>query len=114
SVAPVSTARHARSVPDLVAAVMTSETLAEQQSWMARTIPDDTVRSALTALLDARCVMPLTSLAAAAGESAASALGFAETLRRLLNVDQSAVLSIVDGGTRVRLDEALLREQFDL
>jgi hypothetical protein len=74
----------------------------------------ETIRAVVTGLLAARGVMPLDALARAAGEAPSSAYGFAQTLRRLLNVDGAPVLSIVDDGARARLDEALLREQFDL
>ncbi|WP_422771841.1 BREX-2 system phosphatase PglZ [Plantactinospora sp. WMMC1484] len=98
----------------LVDALLGSEMFEAQHSLTPRKVPIGKIRGALTALLDANGVLPAVLVAEKAGEQPARATGFVTTLQRIFNVDNFPVLSLVDDGRTVRLDLALLREQFQL
>jgi len=98
----------------LVDALLDSEMFAAQHGLTPRKVPASKIRAAITALLEANGVLPVTVLADRAGEHAARAGGFVTTLQRIFNVDNYPVLSVVDDGRTVRLDARLLREQFGL
>ncbi|AXE80189.1 BREX-2 system phosphatase PglZ [Streptomyces atratus] len=72
------------------------------------------VEKAVRALLDAGGTLPVTALAQRAGVRASGADGFGAVLRQLLNYDSAQVLEALPDGRTLRLDEALLREQFGL
>ncbi|MGX7669821.1 BREX-2 system phosphatase PglZ [Plantactinospora sp. DSM 117369] len=98
----------------LVDALLASEMFEAQHSLTPRKVPIGKIRGALTALLDANGVLPAVLVAEKAGEQPVRATGFVTTLQRIFNVDNFPVLSLVDDGRTVRLDLALLREQFQL
>jgi len=98
----------------LVDALLGSEMFEAQHSLTPRKVPISKIRGALTALLDANGVLPAVLVAEKAGEQPGRATGFVTTLQRIFNVDNFPVLSLVDDGRTVRLDLALLREQFQL
>jgi hypothetical protein len=79
-----------------------------------RRVPAEKIRTAVAALADIGGVLPLPVLAERIGEPAIRAAGFAATLGQILNVDNYPVLEVIDGGRNVRLNLALLREQFGL
>ncbi|MEO3922759.1 BREX-2 system phosphatase PglZ [Micromonosporaceae bacterium B7E4] len=98
----------------LVDALLGSEMFEAQHSLTPRKVPVSKIRGAFTALLDANGILPAVLVAEKAGEQPARATGFVTTLQRIFNVDNFPVLSLVDDGRTVRLDVALLREQFQL
>ncbi|MDG4791857.1 BREX-2 system phosphatase PglZ [Micromonospora sp. WMMD1102] len=98
----------------LVDALLGSEMFTAQHSLTPRKVPIGKIRGALIALLDANGVLPAVLVAEQAGEQPVRATGFVTTLQRIFNVDNFPVLSLVDDGRTVRLDLALLREQFQL
>ncbi|ONI70892.1 alkaline phosphatase [Actinosynnema sp. ALI-1.44] len=70
------------------------------------------VAAIIDALLEADGVLTLAAVAAVAGRGARRPEYFAATLQRLLNVDGYPVLSLLDGGSRVKLDREVLLVQF--
>ncbi|MFD6733617.1 BREX-2 system phosphatase PglZ [Micromonospora aurantiaca] len=101
-----------QAAPDLVEAVLASEMFRAQHALTPRKVPIAKVRGALSALLRANGTLPVVLVAQGAGETATRAGGFVTTLQRIFNVDNFAVLSIIDDGRTARLDLALLRQQF--
>ena len=99
---------------NLVDDLLASEMFKAQHELTPRRVPVSKIRGALTALLEANGVLPTALVAEKAGEQPARATGFVTTLQRIFNVDNFPVLSLVDDGRTVRLDLALLREQFQL
>lgn len=99
---------------DLVRAVLASDIFTAQHGLTPRKVDLRKVEAALRALLDAKGVLSLAVLAQRAGELPPRAAGFVTTLQRIFNVDNYAVLSLIDDGRSVRLDVALLRTQFGL
>ncbi|MFG2008733.1 BREX-2 system phosphatase PglZ [Micromonospora sp. NPDC048868] len=108
--APVPAARNG----DLVAALLASDLFKAQHSLTPRRVDERKIEAALRALVDAKGVLPVAVLAQRAGEAPVRAGGFVTTLQRILNVDNYPVLSQIDDNRTVRLDLALLREQFGL
>ncbi|GAB3156766.1 BREX-2 system phosphatase PglZ [Micromonospora sonneratiae] len=101
--------------PDgLVNALIASEIFEAQHSLTPRKMAISKIRGALTALVDANGILPTVLVAEKAGEQPARATGFVTTLQRIFNVDNFPILSLIDDGRTVRLDMALLREQFQL
>jgi hypothetical protein len=87
----------------------------EAQRVFVRKPPTRTdIAAVIDALVAADNTISLTAAAAAGGRPGRSPEGFATTLQRLLNVEGYPVVSIVDGGRRLRLDLELLRVQFGL
>jgi hypothetical protein len=111
SSAPESPVAVARSLVDTL---LDSEMFDAQHKLTPRKVPISKIQGALTALLDANGVLPAVVVAQRAGEQPARATGFLITLQRIFNVDNYEVLSLVDDGRTVRLNVALLREQFGL
>lgn len=98
---------------DLVDALLASETYAEQRTRAGDFVVEDAETAAvLRELLAHRGRAHRDAVAAAAGVPATKVEQMLALLRRLLNVDGYAVLWTEDGGETVRLDEAMLREQF--
>ncbi|MEU6021358.1 BREX-2 system phosphatase PglZ [Micromonospora sp. NPDC047134] len=91
-----------------------SEMFKAQQATTPRRVPEAKIRSALAALLDNNGILPTLLLTERAGEQPARASGFVATLQRIFNVDNYPVLSQIDDGRNIRLDEALLRQQFGI
>ncbi|MEU8404319.1 BREX-2 system phosphatase PglZ [Nonomuraea sp. NPDC048892] len=100
--------------PSPVEELLATELFEAQHRLMPRKVPTDKIGAVLQALLDAGGPLPLPVIAETAGEPPVRAAGFVATLQRILNIDNYAVLSIVDNGRSVRLDVHLLREQFGL
>jgi hypothetical protein len=96
----------------LVHAVLASEMFSAQHALTPRKMPPVKIHGALTALVEANGVLPTIVVAQRAGEHPARATGFLTTLQHIFNVDNYPVLSLMDDGRTVRLDLALLRQQF--
>jgi hypothetical protein len=94
--------------------VVSGETYAAQRAYVRRPPEPAVIAAVLDALAAADGTLSLAAVAAAAGRAGRNPDFLAATLERLLNVEGYPVLSIVDGGRRVRLDIPLLREQFGL
>lgn len=109
--APPETARPAT----LVDAVMASPTYREQKARAGRHALDDAVvRTVLDALVSRGGRAHRDTLAAAAQVSTVTAPGMLAALRRLLNVEGYAVVQDDVDGVTVVLDQAALRQQFEL
>ncbi|MEU4691913.1 BREX-2 system phosphatase PglZ [Actinoplanes sp. NPDC023714] len=102
----------ASATPDLVGTVLASEMFHAQHALTPRKLPIAKIRGALTALVQANGTLPVVLVAQSAGEAATRAGGFVTTLQRIFNVDNFAVISVIDDGRTARLDLALLRQQF--
>jgi hypothetical protein len=99
----------------LVEAVLASSTYAEQRRMAGRRALDETTAEAvLRALVDRGGRAHQDTVAAAAGIPAADVGQVFAALRRLLNVDGYGVIELDTDGVTLRLDERLLREQFDV
>lgn len=98
----------------LVSGLLVSDTYQVQTGLLARKPPQEQVKRALSALLEAGGTLPVTALAQRIGLSPTRGDGFAAVLRQLLNYDGVQVLETLPDGRTVRLHEALLREQFAL
>jgi hypothetical protein len=73
----------------------------------------DRIRQAVGVLVEAG-TLPVTALAQRVGHPQGRADGFAAVLRQLLNYDGVQVLETLPDGRTLRLDTALLSEQFEL
>ncbi|GAA0986579.1 BREX-2 system phosphatase PglZ [Acrocarpospora macrocephala] len=98
----------------LVAELLGTELFQAQQRLMPRRVPAAKIEAVLVALLESGGVLPLPVAAERAGEPVVRAAGFAATLQRIFNLDNYPVLAVVDNGRNLKLDVALLREQFGL
>ncbi|SCZ16640.1 PglZ domain-containing protein [Streptomyces sp. 136MFCol5.1] len=98
----------------LVTGLFASDTYQVQTGLLARKPPQEQVKKALSALLEAGGTLPVTALAQRIDLSPTRGDGFAAVLRQLLNYDGVQVLETLPDGRTVRLHEALLREQFGL
>jgi hypothetical protein len=92
--------------------VVATETYAAQRGFVPKPPDKQVVAAVIDALVAADEVLTLGAVAAIAGRAARRPEFFAATLRRLLNVDGYPVLSLVDGGRRLKLETEVLREQF--
>ncbi|MCZ2839922.1 BREX-2 system phosphatase PglZ [Modestobacter sp. VKM Ac-2985] len=103
-------------VHPLGASTIASTTYREQRTLAGRvTVTDEQVRQLLEVLLertDRR--LPRTAAAVALGVAPVALRGAVLHVQRLLNVEGYAVVSFDVDGSTVVLDEALLREQFEL
>ncbi|MEV0809241.1 BREX-2 system phosphatase PglZ [Micromonospora sp. NPDC050200] len=99
---------------DLVAALLATELFQAQQGLTPRRVEIKKIEAALRALVEAKGVLAVAVLAQRAGEVPGRAVGFVRTLQRIFNVDNYAVLSLIDNSRTARLDIPLLREQFRL
>ncbi|MBY6687225.1 BREX-2 system phosphatase PglZ [Rhodococcus sp. BP-149] len=99
----------------LVEAVISSATYAEQKQMAGRRALDDSTAGAvLGALVDRGGRAHQDTVAAAAGIAAIDFSQVFAAVRRLLNVDGYGVIELDTDGVTLRLDESLLREQFEL
>ncbi|WP_083184909.1 BREX-2 system phosphatase PglZ [Mycobacterium malmoense] len=99
----------------LVEAVLSSATYAEQKRMAGRRALDDrTAEAVLRALVERGGRAHQDTVAAAAGISIADLGQVFAAVRRLLNVDGYGVIELDTDGVTLRLDEQLLREQFEL
>lgn len=97
-----------------MAELLDTELFQAQQRLMPRKVPAAKIEAVLVALLESGGVLPLPVAAERAGEPVVRAAGFAATLQRIFNLDNYPVLAVVDNGRTLKLDVALLREQFGL
>jgi hypothetical protein len=92
-----------------------SPTYLAQRALAARVAPpEDSLRRLLEALAERGGKLSIAAAAQRLGLPAHRMGGFLSASRRVLNVDQSAVLSIDETGTTIELNEALLRVQFQI
>jgi hypothetical protein len=99
----------------LVEAVLVSATYAEQKRRAGRRVLDDsTAEAVLRALVDRGGRAHQDTVAAAAGIPTADVGQVFAAVRRLLNVDGYGVIELDTDGVTLRLDERLLREQFEV
>ncbi|KAA0098912.1 BREX-2 system phosphatase PglZ [Mycolicibacterium sp. P1-18] len=99
----------------LIEAVLASTTYAKQKRMAGRRALDDrTAEAVLRALVDRGGRAHQDTVAAAAGIAAADIGQVFAAVRRLLNVDGYGVIEPDTDGVTLRLDERLLREQFDV
>lgn len=112
---PFEPAPAARPEPEsgLVAALLASEVYAQRRDSRAP-LPDERVAALLRVLLAGNGRARLDTLAARAGVPAHRIAGTMTALRRLLHVEGYPVIEIDPDGETVKLDVALLREQFGL
>jgi hypothetical protein len=99
--------------PPLVAALLASGVYAQRRDTRAP-LSDERVAALLAVLLDGGGRATMETLAARAGVPAHRIAGTVTALRRLLQVEGYPVIEIDPDGRTVKLDEALLREQFGL
>src|SRR5690606_8411444 len=99
--------------PPVVSALLASDIYAQRRDKRAP-LPDERVAALLTVLIDGGGRATLDTLAARAGVPAHRIAGTVTALRRLLQVEGYPVIEIDPDGRTVKLDEALLREQFGL
>lgn len=98
----------------LVERLLASETFLGQVELLARKPKNlDKIKQAILVLLAAG-TLPVTALAQRIDYPTARADGFAAVLRQLLNYDGVQVLKTLTDGRTLRLERALLRDQFDL
>jgi hypothetical protein len=99
--------------PALVDALLASDVYAQRRGTRAP-LPDDRVAALLSVLLARGGRATMDTLAAQAGIPAHRIGGVVTALRKLLQVEGYPVLDIDADGRTVKLDEALLIEQFHL
>ena len=94
---------------------MLSPLYTEQRNKSGRTPPaDDAVRKILSALDERNGTILKTALAQRIGEPEFRINGILAVLRRILNVEGYPVLHVDESSGTVRLDQQLLRTQFEL
>ncbi|MFI6517325.1 BREX-2 system phosphatase PglZ [Spirillospora sp. NPDC050679] len=97
----------------LSTALLGSVTFGDQVRLLARKPPMEKVEAAVQALLESG-TLPVTALAQRVGYPITRADGFAAVLGQLLNYDGVQVLETLPDGRTLRLNIALLRDQFGL
>ncbi|MEV5570212.1 BREX-2 system phosphatase PglZ [Spirillospora sp. NPDC052269] len=97
----------------LASALLASDVFNDQLKLVARKPPLAKIETAVRALLDSG-TLPVTALAQRVGYPVERADGFAAVLAQLLNYDGVQVLESLPDGRTLRLDTALLRDQFEL
>jgi hypothetical protein len=101
--------------PGLVEAVLVSATYGEQKRMAGRRALDDaTAGAVLRALVDRGGRAHQDTIAAAVGIPATDVGQVFAAVRRLLNVDGYGVIELDSDGVTLRLDEDLLRDQFEV
>lgn len=99
----------------LIEAVLASTTYAEQKRMAGRSALDDkTAEAVLRALVERGGRAHQDTVAAAVGIPIANVGQVFAAVRRLFNVDGYGVIELDTDGVTLRLDEQLLREQFDV
>lgn len=100
----------------LGATIVKSALYAEQKRFVRKAPDNAQVAAVIDALTEASGTLSPAAVNAAAasagGRAPRNAELFVNTLERLLNVEGYPVLGLIDSGRTVRLDVALLREQF--
>jgi hypothetical protein len=100
---------------DWIAALLTSPIYASQRQLAARVaLPDDKMRLLLEALAERGGKLSRTALANRLSLAEVRMGGLLSAVRRVLNVDQSAVLSVDEASGSVELNITLLQRQFKL
>jgi hypothetical protein len=100
---------------DWIAALLVSPTYRQQRQLAARVAPrDDEIRGLLEALDTRGGKLGKTALAQRLGMPLMRVSGFVNAARRVLNVDQSAVLTLDEATGQIEFDRHLLNVQFQL
>lgn len=99
---------------DLVANLVGSELFRARTDSLARKPDLARVEKALRELRDAGGTLPVTALAQRVGLDPKRGDGFSAVLRQLLNFDGIQVLETLPDGRTLRLNTALLKEQFEI
>jgi hypothetical protein len=94
--------------------VVAAEVYALQESFVRKHPDRQTVAQVIDALVAAGGTLSLAAVAARAGRAGRNPEFFAATMERLLNVEGYDVVRIVDDGRTLRLNVALLRQQFGI
>ncbi len=92
--------------------VSASPLYAAQRAFVRKAPDDAQVIAVIDALAEAGGKLPVTALAAAAGQPAFRMAGYLAQLGRLLNVDGYPVIGVTDAGRTAELNRVLLAEQF--
>lgn len=92
--------------------VIGSPLYAAQRAFVRKAPDDAQVAAVIEALDRAGGKLPVTALAASAGQPAFRMPGYLTQLGRLLNVDGYPVIAVADGGRTAELNVRLLAEQF--
>ena len=100
---------------DWIGALLASPIYGSQRQLAARVAPpDEQMRLLLTALSERGGKLSRSALAHRLSLAEIRLGGLLSAVRRLLNVDQAAVLTVDEAAGTVELNEALLRQQFRL
>ena len=109
-VAPVAPA-----APDWIGALLSSPIYASQRQLAARVaLPDDKMRQLLEALADRGGKLSKSALANRLALAEVRMGGLLSAVRRMLNVDQAAVLTVDEMAGTVELNITLLQQQFNV
>ncbi len=105
----------ATAAPDWISALLSGGIYASQRKLAARVaLPDDTMRSLLTALSERGGKLSRAALAQRLSLPEMRLGGMLSAVRRMLNVDQAPVLVVDEAAGTVELNLALLQQQFRL
>ncbi|WP_030227512.1 BREX-2 system phosphatase PglZ [Actinoalloteichus caeruleus] len=92
--------------------VVATEIYQGQCHFVPRAPDGKVVADVIDAVVSADGILSTAAVTTVAGRAARRPEFFVTTLQRLLNVDGYPVLSVVDGGQRLKLDVEVLRTQF--
>lgn len=102
-------------IDDWIGALLSSPIYASQRQLAARVaLPDDKMRLLLAALAERGGKLSRTALANRLSLAEVRMGGLLSAVRRLLNVDQTAVLTVDEAAGSVELNIVLLQQQFKL
>jgi hypothetical protein len=105
----------ATAATDWISALLSGAIYASQRKLAARVaLPDDTMRSLLTALSERGGKLSRAALAQRLSLPEMRLGGMLSAVRRMLNVDQAPVLVVDEAAGTVELNLALLQQQFRL
>jgi hypothetical protein len=104
----------ATGAPTLGQRVVASEVYEAQKAFVRRPLGKQDVARVVDELVAASGTLPLATVATLVGRAGRRSEQIVTMLQRLLNVEGYEVIAPVDGGRTVRLDVAVLREQFRL
>ncbi|HQC98292.1 MAG TPA: BREX-2 system phosphatase PglZ [Aquabacterium sp.] len=105
----------APTAPDWISALLSGAIYASQRKLAARVaLPDETMRSLLTALSERGGKLSRAALAQRLSVPEMRLGGMLSAVRRMLNVDQAPVLVVDEAAGTVELNLALLQQQFRL
>ena len=105
----------APAAPDWISALLSGAIYTSQRELAARVaLPDETMRSLLTALSERGGKLSRAALAQRLSLPEMRLGGMLSAVRRMLNVDQAPVLVVDEAAGTVELNIALLRQQFRL